>query len=388
MKIISRYIIKEVAFVSFTGFFIFTFFLIMNSLFVMSDLVIKHGVGLFTVIHLLLLLLPSTVAVTIPMAVLVGILMTFSRLVQDNEYYGMQAGGISVRSIAMPVVWFSLFLMLCMVLFNNYVLPAANLSYKKVYFEIVKKRSSVLIQENTFIRDFDGYIFYTGGRDPRSGTLKNIIVIVKPKRQIKQDDPPKIIFARTGELMSDEESYRLILRLNDGVIQSASYEAPEKMNSIHFDTNFVDLDIGGVLRKREEPGDLKGTREMTIDELYQEMKKGPKSKHDINWVAIEFHKKTSLPFAIVAFAAVGIPLGLMTRRGGKITSIVFSLVLILAYYVLLSLGQNYGYRGQMNHFVSAWLPNLFLTGCGAVLFLFMLFPVIKRKTFRPRAPKK
>ena len=58
MKIITKYIVKEVSFISLVGFFIFTFFLIMNSLFVLSDLVIKYGVGIFTVIKLLFLLLP------------------------------------------------------------------------------------------------------------------------------------------------------------------------------------------------------------------------------------------------------------------------------------------------------------------------------------------
>ena len=68
MKIIDKYIIKEIAFVTAISFFIFTFFLVMNSLFVMSDLVIKYGVDIINVTKLLLLLLPSTVAVTVPMA--------------------------------------------------------------------------------------------------------------------------------------------------------------------------------------------------------------------------------------------------------------------------------------------------------------------------------
>ncbi len=380
MKIISRYITKEIFFIFIIGFFIFTFFLIMNSLFVMSDLVIKYGINLLTVIKLLFLLLPSTVAVTVPMAFLAGVLLTYSRLVQDNEYYGMQASGIKVSNIALPGVALSVFVMACMIFFNNSILPAANLSYKNLYHDIVKKRSSVLIQEHTFIKNFDNYVFYIGGRDNKTDTLKNVIVFVKPGKAGTQDNaPPEVILADKGKLISDPDSLRIALKLNDGLIQIGSYTNPAKMSQINFDTNYVDLDIKGVLRSRSSGRNLKGAREMTIKELMAEAKKGKESKKDIDWIMIELYKKVSLPFAAVAFTLVGIPLGLLTKKGGKITGISFSIGLIFIYYILLSLGQNYGYRGKMDHFLAAWLPNIFLVGAGALLFAGLYLPAIKRK---------
>jgi lipopolysaccharide export system permease protein len=382
MKIITKYIVKEVLLVTLIGFFIFTFFLIMNSLFVMSDLVIKYGVGFFRVLMLLLLLLPSTAAVTVPMAFLVGVLLTYSRLVQDNEYSGMQASGISVKSIAMPAAVLSVIFMVVMVLFNNYVLSWANLSYKKLYFDIVKKRSSVIIQEHQFIKDFDNYIFYIGERDSKTDALKNVAVFVKPTNGAK--DPAKVILSKDGELLSDENSLRLALKLKNGIIQAASYESPLKMDQIFFDVNYIDLDINGILRSRQNPDDLKGSREMTAEELYADIQKGSQSRNDKNWLWIELHKKFSIPFAAIAFAAVGIPLGLMTRKGGRLAGISFSLVLITLYYFLLSIGQNVGYRGQMNYFLAAWMPNIFLVGCGAVLFIIMTLPALTRTLFRDK----
>nr|HPI04144.1 LptF/LptG family permease [Candidatus Goldiibacteriota bacterium] len=319
MKIISKYIVKEVSYVSFIGFFIFTFFLIMNSLFVMSDLVVKYGVDIFTVTKLLFLLLPSTVAVTLPMAFLVGILLTYSRLVQDNEYHGMQACGISVFKVTVPAVVLAAALTAGLVLFNNYILPSANLEYKKVYYEIAKKRSGILIQEHTFIKQFDDYVFYIGEKDNKNELLRNILIFMKDKQD--SNEPVKIITSKEGEFISDEKSFRIALKLKNGVLQTASFTEPERLNSIFFNTNYVDLDIQGALRRKNPADDLKGSREMTGQELYAEIKKGRESRHDKNWLFLELHKKFSLPFAVIAFAAIGIPLGLMTKKGGKITGI-------------------------------------------------------------------
>jgi len=349
---------------------------VMNSLFVMSDLMIKYGISFFMVTELLFLLLPSTVAVTVPMAFLVGILLTYSRLVQDNEYHGMQASGISVAQITKPSIYLAVTVTIVMVFFNNYILPEANIGYKKLYFDIVKKRSSIMLQEHTFINDFDNYVFYIGDKDNKNDTLKNIIIFVKDNEANK---PVKVILSRKGELMNDEQSLRLALKLEDGIVQLSSYNDPEKLDLIEFNRNYVDLDVQGILRSRSNPDDLKGTREMTAQELTAEIKKGAASKHDKHWLYIELYKKLSIPFAVIAFTIVGIPLGLITKKGGRFMGILFSLGLICIYYFLLSLGQNFGYNGTMDHALAVWLPNIVLVAIGLILYGYMFISSYLKK---------
>jgi lipopolysaccharide export system permease protein len=378
MKTITKYIVKETLFVSTLGFFIFTFLLIMNSLFVLSDLVIKYGVDFFNVLKMLFLLLPSTVAVTVPMAFLVGVLLTYSRLVQDNEYTGMQASGISIKDISTPAIGLALVVTLLMILFNNYVLAWANLSYKKLYYEIVKKRSSVLIQEHRFIKDFDNYIFYIGERDSKTDTLKNIAVFVKPPAGSQDRDQARVILSKNGELISDESSYRIALKLKDGIMQAYSYASPLKMSQMMFGTNYIDLDIKGAFRDKQPADDMKGTREMTVEELIKEVKLGTASRQDKNWTWVELHKKFSIPFAVLAFTILGIPLGLMTKKGGRLAGISLSLVLIFIYYILLFTGQTFGYRGKWDYFFAIWLPNIFLAIIGLILYIILFLPAFKR----------
>ncbi|MCX8093227.1 MAG: LptF/LptG family permease [Candidatus Goldbacteria bacterium] len=375
MKIISRYIAIEVALIFLISFFIFTFFLVMNSLFVLSDFVIEYRIGVIKVLKLLIFLLPSTVAVTVPMGVLVGILLTYSRLVQDNEYTGMQACGIPVKSISSPSIFFSLFITFLMIIFNNTILPSFNLKYKKLYYEIVKKRAGIVIQQHTFINDFDNYIFYIGEKDNKNDILKNIIVFVKQT----QNSPVKVILSKYGELISDEESLRISLKLKDGFAQVVSANQPTKLSQMFFDTNFVELDVKGILRNKNTADNLKSTREMNFFELVEEARKGEKSKEGKHWIWMELHKKFSLPFACMVFAITGIPLGLITKKGGRLMGISLSLILIFIYYIFLIIGQNYGYRGKMDYFLAAWLPNIVLILIGIFFFVWIMLPQFKNK---------
>lgn len=384
MTILSRYIIKEAAFGTIMAFFVLTFFLVMNSLFVLSDLVIMYGVDLFTVVKLLAFLLPSTVAITVPMAFLTGVMLTYSRLVQDNEFNGMQAGGISSVQIAVPALLLGVFVTFLSILFNNYTLPAANLEYKKLHYEIVKKRSSVIIKPHSFIKDFENYVFYVGDRDARTGILKNIMIFVKDNNPA---EAVRLITAREGELLSDEKSMRLALKLKDGFLSFSRYESLDRMNYMSFGTNYIDLDVKSAMRMKTEQRDFKGTREMTAEELYAEIKSG-ENRHDKNWLNVEFHKKFSIPFACMAFAFVAIPLGLMTKKGGRITGISISLALIFIYYILLNAGQYRGYKGEMDYFLSVWLANFVLIGIGIILMAFKIMPALIKSLKRPKRGKK
>ena len=161
-------------------------------------------------------------------------------------------------------------------------------------------------------------------------------------------------------------------------MQAYTFATPLKLSQMMFNTNYIDLDIKGAFRNKEPADDQKGTREMTVEELIKEAGLGAESKQDKNWIWTELHKKFSIPFAVLAFAIVGIPLGLMTKKGGRLAGISISLVLIFIYYILLFTGQTFGYRGKWDYFLAVWLPNIFLAVIGLILYAILLFPVFKR----------
>jgi len=157
VRIFSRYILKE-HLMPFIGVFaVLTFVMIMNHLLKVFDLLLGRGVPLWAVARLLVLMLPFTFALTVPMTVLVSTLMAFGRLSADNETVAVRAGGANLGVFLWPVLVASLILSVVMVHFNNTVLPQVNHQYAALYSDIGRKKPAVAIREGIFIDDFPGY---------------------------------------------------------------------------------------------------------------------------------------------------------------------------------------------------------------------------------------
>ena len=92
----------------------------------------------------------------------------------------------------------------------------------------------------------------------------------------------------------------------------------------------------------------------------------PKDK--LLYAQVEYHKKFSIPFACLVFGLVGVPLGLMVRKSGKMVGFGIGNGLILFYYLLLQFGQNAGRSGILGPMMSMWLPNIVI-GTGGLCFL-------------------
>src|SRR3990167_5836279 len=107
LKIIDRYILKELAAPFLLGIFILTFLILTHQLLRMMELVIDKGVGLLSVGQIFLLLLPSFFLVTIPTATLLASVMTFNRLSSDNEIIALKSAGVGFYSLMRPVFLFA-----------------------------------------------------------------------------------------------------------------------------------------------------------------------------------------------------------------------------------------------------------------------------------------
>src|SRR5215212_7483250 len=131
MKILSRYIFKEMIGPTFLGFSFYTFIILMRSLFDFAGMIIKRSLPASAVGKLLLLSLPNIVVLTVPMSLLFGILIAIGRLSSDSEIIAMRALGISTRTIYLPVFLFSFAVFLLNLYLMNAVLPRGNSEFTK-----------------------------------------------------------------------------------------------------------------------------------------------------------------------------------------------------------------------------------------------------------------
>ena len=117
MKIIDRYILKELFHIFFLSIFVFTIVLMLNKVLQLTELVVNKGVPLLTVSKLILFLLPTFLIIILPVSVLVASIMTFSRLSTDSEIIVLKSSGISLYRLLYPVIILSI----VVYLFTNFL---------------------------------------------------------------------------------------------------------------------------------------------------------------------------------------------------------------------------------------------------------------------------
>ena len=366
MRILSKYILKELAFPFFVALALISFLLIFNRALTLVDLVLSYGVSVWSVGRLIVYILPSTFAMTIPMSLLVAILVALGRLSADMELVAIKAGAVSLFKLMVPLLWLGLAFSVGMLAFNEILLPQANQGYKTLYYDIVSQRSSVAIQENTYISDFENLILHVGAKDPNSDRLINLTVI----KLATDKEPLQWIQARWGRLVSDKANFRVYLELHDGTAQFLGNAGTSELTTFSYDGSTVDLDIAGTLSQVQ--GKERQPQEMTIREIMSKLSSMTASDHDRFHFAVEMHKKIAIPFACLVFVLIGFPLGVLVRKGGRMLGFTLALALIFLYYLFLSVGQTYGDDGRLPAWVAMWLGNLSLAAIGIPLAWAML----------------
>ena len=150
MRLLRSYILRLHLVPFGLGFGVVTFILVMDVLFDYLDLMVNRGVAAGIVLQLFVLSLGYIVALSVPCAVLVAVLMTFGRLSQDNEITALRSSGVQLGSILIGPLFAAALLAGGLVVFNNYVLPESNHAFANLLIDIGRMRPTVKLQEGTF----------------------------------------------------------------------------------------------------------------------------------------------------------------------------------------------------------------------------------------------
>lgn len=366
MKIIDRYLFRELIPPFFLGILTFTFVLLMSQILRLMELIVNKGVALGTVSQLIAYLMPSILVLTVPMSVFLTSIVTFGRWSADNELTAIKSGGIGLLRISLPVLIFSgaTFLLTSYLIIQ--ALPAGNQAFRRKMFEVVRTKASIGLTEKVFNDDFTGLIIYVD-HIPKTENPVMQGVIITDYRPEKRDPPqePLTIIAEEGWLIVDEKNQRVIFRLRNGGMHSLSRDLQryEKVDfRIHDLQLILDENMVGTLTVP------KGLREMTLRELAAKAAEFKAQGVRSNGPMVELHKKFAIPFATLIFGYLGISLGVLFRRGEKLVSFAVSIAIAIIYYVFLLAGEPLGKQGTLHPFIAMWAANIFFFALAALLF--------------------
>lgn len=362
MKLIDRYVLKEFFLPLAFGLCLFLFALVMNRLFDLLDLVFNRGISVGTVAQLLLALIPSIVAVVLPMATLLASILAFGRFAADRELLAVRSAGMSLWRMAAPLAAVGLVFSGALLVFNGTLMPDSNMFYKKVFFSIVKQRATVAFKERVFVREFDKYLLYFNDKEDPAGIMKDVYILELPSGA---GIPPRLITAERGNLLVDTEGMRVKMVLENGVMDQPADMEGRNYSRIEFGSYEIDLNIhealaGGRLF-------VKGLTEMTYGDLLQALAKVRNVPEQRRPFDVELNQRIALAFAPFFVILIGVPLGALAKRGGGV-GVVLSLIVIFIYYVLLTMGRGFAERGDGPAALILWAPNAFMAVVGFLAF--------------------
>ena len=361
-KIISRYIFREIAFPFFLILFVLTFVLLMGKILQIMDLMVNKGISVLDILHLVMLIMPSFLMFTIPIALLVSILIAMGTFSADNEITALKAAGVSLLQIYYPVAIASLLTFICTIVIGYYLVPQSNFATKKLLFELATQNASIGIKEKVFNSDFKDLLVYAD-KIPANGEYMEG-VIISDKRSTEEQNT---IIARKAFLVADTKRMIVKLRLENGSIHTVS---PDLKNYRKVDFRIYDLilDLSTTLATYSE--EYKSSTEMTLTELLQRMKKPGLDGSAIRELAIEVHKKFSIPLSCIFFGLLALPLGITSHRAVKSRGFAVGIIIVAAYYLLRIGGEALAETGKLSPAVGVWTPNVIFAIIGVLLFYF------------------
>lgn len=361
MRILRNYLLKEFSrpFLLTLGVLSFVM-IVVGNLKKIADLVINKGVDLISVGKLFLLMTPYMVTYALPISLLVAVLMSLGRLSSDNEIIAIRASGINIFRLILPLLTVSLILSLALALFNDRAASYAHYQYRKTLIDIGVKNPTAAFEEGVFINSFQRYVLFIYKVDQKRNKLINVR-IYEPQGD---DKPTRTIVARSGEFITVPEQNTVKLKLMDGTSDEPDPANPTNFYKLNFKTYFMNLNLVDAQKK----GNInKKDKEMTIQELKQEVKKLKKENINPAPLIVEIHEKITLAFSCLVFMLMGAPLAVITRRREKSINIGIAILIIVAYYPLLIGCESLGMEGFLNPALSMWLPNILFGTVGTIL---------------------
>lgn len=355
-KILHRYIFREILTPFLLGLAIFTFVLLIARLLKLIELVVSRGLPPLEILQLLAYLLPAFLEVTVPMAMLLAILVAFGRLSADAEIVALRSSGLSLYQLIPPVATFVVLITVVTAFLSMDARPWGNRNLRFALFDMARSRASAGLKPQVFNDEFPGLVIYAEQIDSKQDRLLH--VLISDERDPSQRST---IFAREGAMVSDDDTQSITLRLIDGAIHTADSDGRADYQT-EFETYDVNLDLREALAGMRDEEDR--PREMSLGALTAAIEARRAEGRPYTAELVEWHRKFAIPFACIVFGLVGMPLGIEPSRAVKSRGFAVSLVVIFAYYVLLSAGQALAEQGTVPPVVGLWLPNLLLGALG------------------------
>jgi lipopolysaccharide export system permease protein len=267
VKILSRYVLREHLGPLAFALTALTSLLLLNFIAKRFGDLVGKGLPTAVIAEFFLLAIPFTVAMTLPMACLVAVLYAFSRLASESEITALKASGVSMGTIMTPILVGATVLAIGMVLFNDFLLPAANHRLRILQTDIGRTKPTFALREQVINDVVPGRLFLRAARiDKRNNRLHEVVIYDfgdgSKRRTIVADSGDLALVAGTGDMT---------LELYHGTMTEIPTATPTQLSRLSYEKDRIT--VRGVANSfsRDSADSFKSEREMGVCEMQKQV---------------------------------------------------------------------------------------------------------------------
>ncbi|HEV2021982.1 MAG TPA: LptF/LptG family permease, partial [Terriglobales bacterium] len=359
VRILTRYILREVLSWAAIGVTLFTFVFFMPTVGRILEVAVRNSAPLLSLAQLILLALPGFLVWTIPMGVLVGILIALSRLAADSEVTALRASGIGAGLFLRVIAIIAVAAWVLALVNTLWIAPRSAAAFAGLQDQLKSTQAPFEVQPRVFYEDFKNYVLYVQDTEVASGAVvwKRVFLA-----DLNAPSAPKLTLAEEGVVVNESPT-TLRLELANGWQHEVDPRSPAQYAISKLGKSTLHIDRPESATRA--PGSL-SYKEMSNRQLLDRARTGTAAQ--ANWSWVELNRRLALPTSCLVLALVGIPLGLSAHKGGKSTGFVLTFLLVFVYYFLWLTGVSLGRQGQLAPGISMWMANVIFLAGGLLLY--------------------
>jgi len=367
MRLLDRYIAREVISHAALGLAVFTFVFFVPQLVRLMELIVRHSGSIWTVALLFLCTLPPVLGFTLPMAVLVGVLIGLGRLSADSEIVALHASGIGLRRLLLPIGVVALAAAIATLLTTFWLSPASLRTVSRLEAQLLSSQASFSVQPRVFDERFPRFVLYVQDVEAAAIHWRGVFLAstgdtVRPVTPYSggRSQQSSITTAKDALILTGPSKGQIELHLGSGSTHEYDPQYPDQYNVTTFGETDIPVDVSGVAVSQR--GGALPVAEQPVGDLL--------ATHGPNWreSRVEFQRRIAFPAACLVFALLGVPIGVRPRRGGRAAGLILTLILIGGYYFLFVSGDHFAAQGRISPWAGVWAANI----VGLAIGLFFL----------------
>lgn len=330
------------------------FVMLTRELLRLVELLVSKGVGIWAVLKVIAMLLPSGLVLTLPIAGLIASVTAFGRLSFDKELVAMRAAGLSLVRLAQPVLLFSVCVFTLTLVLSQWGQPWSSLNLKKVALNLLKDQLALALERGTFNEPIPHMMIYVPEAEPDRPTPG---IFISDERLPNE---PRVIVAEHYRIFMDAQHDHVALQLENGMIHSRppQIDQSQQIAFASYDIK-INLNLSSYSATEERP-----SYEQITARLAETDGKDAGALRRM----MEYYRDLAFPTASLVFCLLGVPVGIVSKRSGRVGGFAVGVGIIIAFYIL-NVGCDFLVTALILHpFWGAWLPNIIFMIITLVLF--------------------